>query len=441
MTTTDRRLLRAGVALLVCLTRSVPGDAAEPGAALPFGGKTVLLHSSWQTVNIGDIAHTPGALELLRRALPGARLILWAARPLDRGVEPMLRRAFPDVEIVWGHLDQTGRTGSESLRRAVESADLLVYGSGPHLHARIFAGWQAATRGKPYGSYGNTIEKGLSNLRFTSLLSDACFIFTRETTSLAAVQSSVASPRNLAFAPDATFGMTLTDDARGQKLQRDKGLTRGKYICVVPRLRKTPYHKIYPDRGWGEAKIREVETLNERWADRDHAKARTAMIRWIRETGGKVLVCPEMTYQLDVMDELLINPLPEDVRSRVERVDHYWLPDEAAAVYRDAVAVLSFECHSPILAFAQGTPAFYLRQPEDTSKGQMWYDLGVAEWVFEIEEVTGEQIASQLIAVHNDPAAAGTYLREAMIIVRERQTASMRIIGDTLLYSDTRPTN
>lgn len=59
----------------------------------------ILIRSSWQTANIGDIAHTPGLLALLRRHLPEARLALWPGR-LDRGVDGMLRRHFPDVEIL-----------------------------------------------------------------------------------------------------------------------------------------------------------------------------------------------------------------------------------------------------------------------------------------------------------------------------------------------------
>ena len=38
---------------------------------------------------------------------------------------------------------------------------------------------------------------------------------------------------------------------------------------------------------------------------------------WVRETGNKVLICPEMTYQVDIMDELLIDPLPDDVKRNV----------------------------------------------------------------------------------------------------------------------------
>ena len=106
-------------------------------------------------------------------------------------------------------------------------------------------------------------------------------------------------------------------------------------------------------------------------------------------------MCPEMTYQIDIMDELLINPLPDDVKPLVTKRG-YWLPDEAASVYLHAFALLSFECHSPILSLVNGTPAFYLRQPEDTIKGQMYYDLGLSDRVFEIEQVSGSDIVSGL---------------------------------------------
>ena len=71
-------------------------------------------------------------------------------------------------------------------------------------------------------------------------------------------------------------------------------------------------------------------------------------------------------------------------------------------MYAKAHTVLSFECHSPIIAAANGTPAFYLRQPEDTIKGQMYYDLGLADWTFEIEKSTGQQISDRLMHIHDN---------------------------------------
>ena len=153
------------------------------------------------------------------------------------------------------------------------------------------------------------------------------------------------------------------------------------------------------------------------------------MVAWVRKTKGKVVVCPEMTYQLDVMDELLINPLPDDVKPYV--VKHgYWLPDEAASLYKRAQAVLSFECHSPIIAATNGTPCFYLRQPEDTIKGQMYYDLGLADWTFEIEQTNAKQITERLLEVNAGYNTALKKVRTAMSNVRERYNAVFTIVGE-----------
>ena len=64
--------------------------------------------------------------------------------------------------------------------------------------------------------------------------------------------------------------------------------------------------------------------------------------------------------------QVLVDPLPKDVKKLVVWRDSYWLPDEAASVYAQAQAVVSVECHSPLIALRNGTPAFYVRQPTDT---------------------------------------------------------------------------
>jgi hypothetical protein len=37
----------------------------------------ILLKTGWDTVNIGDIGHTPGTLRVLEDKLPDARVIAW----------------------------------------------------------------------------------------------------------------------------------------------------------------------------------------------------------------------------------------------------------------------------------------------------------------------------------------------------------------------------
>jgi len=184
-------------------------------------------------------------------------------------------------------------------------------------------------------------------------------------------------------------------------------LEKRKFICVIPRLRKTPYWLIRPQ-NYTQEQIDQTTKLNNEWKEIDHEKARVAITYWVRETGLQVVVCPEMTYQVDIMDELLIDPLPEDVKSHVIKRG-YWLPDEAASLYSNAHTVISYECHSPIIALQNGTPAFYLRQPEDTIKGQMYYDLGFDKWIFEINDTTGEQIKNRLMEVAENYTEAERY--------------------------------
>lgn len=381
--------------------------ALLPAAVAKSGGKpnpTILLTSGWQDVNIGDIAHTPGLLAVLKERLPKATVILWKKSKSER-VEALLKRHYPEVRIINGQVDKTSFVPlADEVNEAFKQADFFLHGSGPSVVAADFLeSWHRQT-GKPFGIFGVTTQDVTPMLK--ELLQHASFIYTRETASVGKLKEAGLSGSHIAFAPDATFALTIQDRERAGQFMQANGLEPKKFICAIPRLRRTPYHTIRPDKaGWSNEQIRQVEELNNKWKEIDHAKLREALVTWVRQTKNKIVLCPEMTYEVPLLDELLLNPLPDDVKPFVVKHD-YWMPDEAASLYAQAHSVLSFECHSPIMAIANGTPAFYLRQPEDTIKGQMYYDLGLADWTFEIEQTTGKQIADRLMqVVANYPAA------------------------------------
>jgi hypothetical protein len=65
---------------------ALPALAALPAfAALPGSKAPLLLRSSWQTVNIGDVAHTPGMLTLLEKYFPDQKVWLWPSN-VNNGV-------------------------------------------------------------------------------------------------------------------------------------------------------------------------------------------------------------------------------------------------------------------------------------------------------------------------------------------------------------------
>jgi polysaccharide pyruvyl transferase WcaK-like protein len=295
---------------------------------------------------------------------------------------------------------------------AFKEADIMIHGSGPLLvGADNLAAWMKNSE-KPFGVFGTTLQN--PGEYHVGILKKASFIFTRETHSIDHLKKAGISGDHVAFAPDATFFLNLQDKEKADTFLKENGLEEKKFICAIPRLRYTPYHQFNANRnGWSDEKIRQVEETNLKYKEIDHAKLREAMIAWVRETKQKVLVCPEMTYQVDIMDELLIDPLPEDVKPYIVKRG-YWLPDEAASVYAKAHTVLSFECHSPIIAAANGTPLFYLRQPEDTIKGQMYYDLGFNDWTFEIDQTTGTQITDRLREIWTDYDKAKAKLAVSM---------------------------
>src|SRR5262245_35531344 len=61
--------------------------------------RQILLRSSWQTVNIGDIAHTPGMLALLEKHHPNDSVTLWP-KGINDEVEKLLTGRFPKLAIV-----------------------------------------------------------------------------------------------------------------------------------------------------------------------------------------------------------------------------------------------------------------------------------------------------------------------------------------------------
>lgn len=409
------------------------GMAAWPlagaAAAAAEGGKPlIVLRSGWQPINIGDVAHTPGVLRLIERHIPGAETVFWPVG-ITPEIETMLRRAFPAVRIVHSGLDGSGAPTGEAMREVWNRADLFLHGSGPGVFLRDTMRQWREDRGKPYGIYGVTIHDIGEDLR--DLLEGAAFVFCRETHSVNHVRDADIRGPAVDFAPDATVALEMLDDEKGFAFLERNGLEPGRYICVVPRLRYTPYHKIRKV-NWSEETIREREAVNARHAEADHAKLRHVIAEWVRRTGMKALVCPEMTYQLDIIHPLVIDPLPDDVKPNVAARDAFWLPDEAGSVYKRARAVISMECHSPLIAYAHGTSAFYVRQPEDTIKGQMYYDFGLDDWVFEIGETEGADIAARLMGVHENRGGALDALGRAKARMAERHRATMGIVREVL---------
>ncbi len=414
-----RHFLRAAsvAALALPLPRLVAADQRPP---------RLLLRSSWQVVNIGDIAHSPGVMALLEKHIPEAEVRLWASADLSPEVIAMLHRRFPRLRIVKGSLGADGKASNPELAETVEWCDFLLHGSGPSLvAAKDVAAFERCT-GKPFGVYG--ITYGGYGAAEKQLMSRARFLFFRDSVSLAKARSDGVTCAVMEFGPDGAFAADLRDEDAARTFLAAQGLEKGKFLCCIPRLRHTPYWKIrnQPMGVEGDRK----HARNEAMKEHDHAPLRETISAVVREAGFKVLVCPEDKSQMAVGKEMLVDPLPDDVKRRVVWRERFWLPDEALSVYTRSAGLFGNEMHSPIMCLGNGVPAIVCRFAEQTSKGFMWKDIGLSDWLFDLDEEKDlPRIKPTVLSLVKDPEAARRKVADAREFVRQRQRETMACVA------------
>jgi polysaccharide pyruvyl transferase WcaK-like protein len=410
--------------------QSLPVVLAETLHGAGRGAPRILLRSSWQVVNIGDIAHTPGVLRLLEKYIPEAEVVLWASGDLSAEVAAMEHKRFPKLKIVKGTIGADGQASNKDLADAVAWADFLLHGSGPSLvAAKDVAAFVKHTR-KPFGVYGIT-HGSFQSGPDKELLSQARFVFFRDSVSLARAKAEGVTCPVMEFGPDGAFACDLRDDAKATAFLQANGLEEGRFLCCLSRLRYTPYWTIPGKQRPFDA---QRHARNEAMKEHDHRTLREAIIAVVRQTDRKVLLCPEDMTQMAVGKEMFLEKLPADVRPRVVWRENFWLTDEALSTYVRSAGLFGSEMHSPIMALGNGIPAIVCRFEEQTSKGNMWRDIGLGDWLFDLdrdEEHAG--IVPAVLALALDPAAAKAKVAQARAFVERRQRATMAVVKQHVL--------
>ncbi len=386
------------------------------------GKHSIVLRSSWQTVNIGDIAHTPGVLHLLEQYLPDVNVRLWAG-DVGNGVKEMILKRFPALEIFTS-------SDNASVERAFKECDFLLHGSGPSLVAqKDVAKWYNET-GKPFGVYGITYSESDKLSESVELLTKAEFVFFRDSVSLQNAKNLGVKSKIMEFGPDGAFAVDVYDKPAAKKFLKEHALEVGKFMCVIPRYRNTPYWTI-PSKNRPFDPVKDAR--NQEMKEHDHKALREAIIQVTQHTDLKILIVPEDETQVAIGKEMLYDPLPEKVKKKVVWRDHYWLTDEAVSTYKLSAGLFGNEMHSPIMCIGNGVPAVVCRFKEQTSKGIMWRDIGLGEWLFDLDvedEIKG--IVPTVLWIAQNPEMAKKKASKAREKVVERQQATMNYVKQTL---------
>jgi len=406
----------SGVLAQACFSRAAPGGRRP----------RILLRSSWQTVNIGDIAHTPGFLTLVERHLPGVDTTLWPG-DVGNGVRELLLERFPRLKIAESEAE---------LEEAFGECDLLAHGSAASFgNFQEIERWQRVT-GKGFGVYAVTFDDHQSwklqpdspeeIQRRVELLNRAEFAFFRDRESLAMAKRYGVNLDVMDFAPDAAFACDLRDEEKAEAYLKAHDLEEGKFLCCIPRLRFSPYWLMKEGVPRDEAK----RAANERMKEQDHEPLRQAVRKLIRETDYKALLCPEDVSQIAVNKEMIYDRLSARERERVVWKSDYWLTGEAISTYVRSAGLFGNEMHSPIMCIGHGVPAIVCRWEGQTSKGTMWNDIGLGEWLFNFDKSEDrERMPGVVVEMAVNPEESRGKAETAREIVRGYQAKTMQQLG------------
>ncbi|WP_428667337.1 polysaccharide pyruvyl transferase family protein [Runella sp.] len=408
---------------LVGLLMSIPTLAQKNAKT------SIILRSSWQTVNIGDIGHTPGVLTLLEKYLPDVEVRLWPSS-VNNGVEELLKRRFPKVSII---------TTPEQIEQAFKECVFLLHGSGPSLVARKdVERWHKETA-KPFGVYGITFPgvytpdpkaAVTASPVDVELLNAARFALFRDSISLKFAKENGVHNPVMEFCPDGAFAVDLRNEQAATEFLKAHGLEEGKFLCVIPRTRFTPYWEIPAKKTPFDEKR---HARNEAMKEHDNAPLREAIIAVVRQTSMKILICPEDETQVKLGKEMLLDKLPDDVKAKVVWRDKYWITDEAVSTYIRSAGLFGLEMHSPIMCIGNGVPAIVGRFFEQTSKGVMWSDIGLGDWLFDMDnEQDIARYVPTVLAMAKDPKAAKAKAAKAHKFVEQRQRETMGLLKKNL---------
>ena len=368
--------------------------------------RTVVKNGEVVNFNIGTTAHGPGAAAMLRKFLPECEIRVWASAPLSAPLQRMMARRFPDIKIVSGSL-----ADSPEVQAAARWCDLLLPGPGTSIPTVGDVNDFVRFSSKPFGAAGiGYVPDDLKKIPSPG------FLFFRDNAALAAAQrDGLKVPTG--FVPDGAFVFDAADDAGAEKFMGHHGLEKGRFVCCLPRYRKTPFWEFCPERP-----VRtDFVDYNRSMVEQDMTPLVEAACRVVREKRWKVLLSPETEPATRLCQNELFSMFPEDVKPFIAVPENFWEADLALGVYRQSRGLFGTEMHSQVMAIGSGLPAMVCRTKEFGSKSQMWNDIGLGDWLFDFDSAADrERFPEAVMQMFTQEERTRQLVEQARTILSER---------------------
>lgn len=269
------------------------------------------------------------------------------------------------------------RLNENAALEAIRTSDLVIDRGGPFWAAGrspinpslLTFAWPlrfATTEGVPYGMVGESFGyfRSATSRRFASAVCKAAsFLGVRDRFSLERVKELCPGGTGVAVMPDNAFWVQARTSERVRNLLRDHQLREGEFVVIVPRR----WHPIE------EARY--------------HAELAELIRRLVSAGWSRVAVVANTYDPLGEVDE---RAAVEDVIRRADTLEAAGItedlaPDELAALYGSAGAVVATRLHAVVLSLLAGAPTVAVAYDDVKTHGIMDY-LGLPTAVMRLND-------------------------------------------------------
>jgi polysaccharide pyruvyl transferase WcaK-like protein len=442
----------------------------------------IMIGYLWGSTNIGDAAIAPGLLELIGENLPqyrtSALCYSFKDPQKDDKLAWQINRLYPDCDVINGDAFKAAhafalerlkaghggilpekerletdyifdtfaadcidyiREKDSDVYRKFSQTDLFIYNSGCVLAYgpgtlggtdfwdyglyRSLPLLLARKMGVPYGIYSHTFDDFVGEPGYTyfkTLLEDAEFAFCRDSDSLRYLLSAGISPRNLMFVPDSTFSSPWKDPEWAVDFMNDNSLADSEFMAVVIFTRQ-------PQPNSGRGHVSQVRV------DEHMRKVREIIRHWVKTTGMKVVLCPEVLREIQPAKELIYDKLDPETKDKTVWMDTFWTHDQAKSLFAGARLVVSMELHSLLLALPESTPVIHIPFKEAGRKSFFIADAGLGEYLFDIDRAPLDSMLEKLSYINDNYESERQRIKNTVIpYCHEREKAAFEIIENIL---------
>jgi len=342
----------------------------------------ILLRSGWSTDSYSDLAVIPAAYRSIQRFVPNTEVMVWPFT-MNEILNSLLENNFTNINLINGTINDQGEPTTEELKKAFDSAHMLMYVTCPNKNID-WAGTDPSAietasieycikNNIPYILYGigDIPEATETQSAMQNKLNKAILTFIMDSTTEDILKDNKI--KNLQLAPPIIFGFDLKNDNDARKYISDLGLSNKTFIVV----------NLYSN---GNNIPQKNTAIN---------KIVYLIENWIQKTEHFILLIPEKSADVEILSNVY-NQLSNTAKEKTKLITEDISPDMVSSIVEKSRIATGMSPYLLFSAMQVGIPIYHYSDWSVSNSGQSLIDLGLKDFVIDIEKVSENEFVDKL---------------------------------------------